>query len=581
MENFIEENKSLEKENEKKVNNVVALVMILLSFAQIVFIILFYFNKDVYTYFKNGYVLLGVSLFVLIPGIFQGVYPKHIPWMKFVLLPILLITVTLLDYIFNIASFALFILPTILCAQYRSKKYLLGTFIASLLLLTLSSVLIYVTAKNGHYLPVFEYDFSEPFVTFVSFYLPKVILYLIVAAIGMFIWTYISGVFNKQVEYSKDLANMQTEINTASQIQTSILPTNFNLVINQGYYLYASMKPAKEVGGDFYDFFYLNNKLYVLVGDVSDKGLSAAMFMMNVINTIRSIAYSEENISNLLTKANQIISSNNKELMYVTIWLASFDLSTNSGEYVNAGHCPAFIKDKNNNINKIECEPQPFIGVDDSIIFKSNKLNLDLGESLFIYTDGVTDAINNNGNFFGEEGIIDSLKNTSHSPYKIIKNMITNIADHAGDANQYDDITMLSLTNLGFNKEERYDYDFNSISSIIDITNEYLKNIGLNEESISLIDTAIDDAATNVIDYSKNTKKDYFEVKYTIFDGNFAITFIDSGKEFNPLEYKKIDFSKDRKIGGLGIHLYKNIMDECYYQRINEQNVLTLIKRVI
>lgn len=580
MENINRINNEIGIENESRVNNAISFIMICFAMIEVIFILLFYLFPDIFVFFDNGYALFALSILILIPAIVQWASPRYIKWMKYVLMITMLLMVTYLDYVFSIGSFALFILPTLLCAQYNSKKFSLSIFGLSILALTINSVAIYITAKNGVYKSIFNFDFSNPIITFVNFYLVKLIIYTIFAVTSMATMNNTKYAVKKQVDYSNNLISIKSEIDTASKIQMSILPTNFNLAVDQGFYLSALMKPAKEVAGDFYDFYYINNKLYIIVGDVSDKGLSAAMFMMNVKNTIRALSNNETDITKILTAANKIISDNNKELMFVTIWMASIELDTGKGEYINAGHCPAFIKDSNNVVSKLDSEPQLIIGVDGSVSYFSNEFVIPLGCNLFIYTDGVTDAINNEGISFGEAGITKSLMKDGCAPTKVIENISEDIFNHVGEEEQFDDITILSLNYHGFDFEKNYDYKIENVRDIVDNLNAVLENNNVDEEIIDNIDSAIDDVVSNIIDYSQNEKNDTFTVKYSLFAGNLVISFIDSGVEFNPLEMDSPDLSEDRKIGGLGIYLFRNIMDESFYKRFRDQNILTLVKKL-
>lgn len=249
----------------------------------------------------------------------------------------------------------------------------------------------------------------------------------------------------RNAEESAANAVIKTELNAASSIQRSSLPDP--VFTGDRFRINAVMNPAKTVGGDFYDYFYDKGRIAVLIADVSDKGLPAAMFMMKAKNAIRSELSSGKSIEEAVDSVNDFLSSENGENMFITLWVAVIDSVTGEGEYVNCGHNYPFIRHSDGMVTVVENTPNPIIGVFGGIEYPSHSLSLSSGDVLFLYTDGLTDALDKNGEAFGEERLMTLLKGPVElkdpAGYAVAK-----INEFANGADQFDDMTSLSLTIL-------------------------------------------------------------------------------------------------------------------------------------
>lgn len=247
----------------------------------------------------------------------------------------------------------------------------------------------------------------------------------------------------RNAEESAANAVINTELSAASSIQRSSLPDP--VFTGDRFRINAVMNPAKTVGGDFYDYFYDKGKIAVLIADVSDKGLPAAMFMMKAKNAIRSELSYGKSIEDAVDSVNDILSSENSENMFITLWAAVIDPSTGEGKYVNCGHDYPFVRHMDGTVTALENDPNPIIGVFGGIKYPSHSLSLASGDVLFLYTDGLTDALDRNGEAFGAgrlksllEGPVDT---NDPSGYAVRK-----INEFAEGTVQFDDMTSLSLT---------------------------------------------------------------------------------------------------------------------------------------
>ena len=243
----------------------------------------------------------------------------------------------------------------------------------------------------------------------------------------------------------------EAELELASSIQESALPNVFPAFPDRNEFeLYAIMNPAKEVGGDFYDFFLIDDDhLCMVIADVSGKGVPASLFMMTSKTTIDNVAMLESSPEEILTKANEAICANNKMDMFVTVWLGILEISTGKLTAANAGHEYPFIM-KNGKFEVFKDKHGMAVGVMDGIKYKEYTVDLSPGDCILVYTDGVAEANNKKKELFGIERIQDALDSCKSNDCKdIITKVRTDIDEFADGATQFDDITMLCMKYFG------------------------------------------------------------------------------------------------------------------------------------
>jgi len=257
------------------------------------------------------------------------------------------------------------------------------------------------------------------------------------------------------------LATVQADLDMAAEIQANVLPTITRVISARNEFeLFSSMEPAKEVGGDFYDFFMIDDDhLALVVADVSGKGVPAALFMMLSKTVIKMEALSNLNPAAVLQRANADLSEKNDDDMFTTAWLGVLEISTGKLTYADAGHEKlAYYHDgtwelppKPNGAVALAAIPhEAFDKVPDKYRFRNHTMQLQPGDAIFQYSDGVTEATDANEELFGEERLIDALNGSpSTSPGKILPFVRKQIAEFVKDAPQFDDITMLGLRYIG------------------------------------------------------------------------------------------------------------------------------------
>lgn len=243
-------------------------------------------------------------------------------------------------------------------------------------------------------------------------------------------------------------ARIDKELEFAKTIQHSAIPTVFPPYPGHSEFdIYAAMDTAKEVGGDFYDFYFVGeNKLGFLIADVSGKGIPAAMFMMTAKTIIKGYAESGKSVDEVFTIANEKLCESNEAGMFVTAWFGMLDLLTGRVEFVNAGHNPPLVRHKDSTFDYLKSKPSFVIAGMEGMKYRRNEIFLSPGDEIYLYTDGVTEATDSENRLYGEERLVRFL-NTLHglSGEEICHAVKDDVADFVGDAPQFDDITMLYL----------------------------------------------------------------------------------------------------------------------------------------
>ena len=256
----------------------------------------------------------------------------------------------------------------------------------------------------------------------------------------------------KQHREKAERERISNDLHMANQIQTSVLPHEFPpFPDRKEFELYAMMVPAKEVGGDFYDFFFIDDDhLCLVMADVSGKGIPAALFMMNTKVILKSYAMGDNTPSEVLEKTNTEICSNNQMEMFVTVWLGIVELSTGKIVASNAGHEYPAIGYADGEFELIKDKHGFVLGGMDGMKYKDYELQLEKGDKLFLYTDGVPEATNVEGEMFGTDRMLEALNADRYAPVEeLLRNVRSAVSGFTPGAEQFDDMTMLSFEYTG------------------------------------------------------------------------------------------------------------------------------------
>jgi Amt family ammonium transporter len=398
---------------------------------------------------------------------------------------------------------------------------------------------------------------------------------------------------HKAYETIKDQKErMEDELNIGREIQMGMVPLVFPPFPDRNEFsIFAALEPAREVGGDFYDFYFIDDdKLCVCIGDVSGKGVPAALFMAMAKTLIKSRANDDRSTASILTHVNEELSLDNKNSMFVTIFAAILNLRTGELVYTNAGHNPPYIKRKDGTLQRLDERHGPVVGAMDGIVYTEGRIAMESGDMLYLYTDGVTEAMNAKDRLFSEKRLIKKLAAKSiKEPKSSVTKMIDAVKAFAGDAEQADDITVLALAFHGSAEDEAL------VQQRIVIKNQLLEINAVNKRFASFAEDfgippqistkfniIFDELLNNVISYAYRDDNEHdIEVKMEAWGNRLVVTITDDGVPFNPLNVDTPDTSlslEEREIGGMGIHLVRNLIGDVSYQRHIGKNITTMIE---
>ena len=400
---------------------------------------------------------------------------------------------------------------------------------------------------------------------------------------------------------------IDSELLVANKIQQSMLPQeNGQLIMENGQLvgdveIYGSLVPAREVGGDLYDYFIRDEKLFFCIGDVSGKGVASAMMMAVVHTKFRDFSAHENNPARIMQNINVGCCQNNKTNMFVTLFIGVLDLPTGRLRYCDAGHDAPFIME--NGEWRIEnCHPHLPVGVFDDFTYSVEETHIEPNSTIFLYTDGLTEAKNSQHKLFGLERVkevlagclVDSsfsrLGTNVTSPNDLIETMIEAVHQFVGDAEQSDDLTMMAIRYT----PQQYECilseklviknDVKEVSKLSEFIKSVLEKQNIEKSLGRQLRLAVEEAVVNVIDYAYPVGQEgEIEVRVLSDGKTMKTVIIDSGVAFDPTAKERADTTlsaEDRQIGGLGILMVREIMDSINYERINHQNVLTLVKQL-
>ena len=385
-------------------------------------------------------------------------------------------------------------------------------------------------------------------------------------------------------------ARIDKELEYAKQIQLSALPTNFPE--GEEYKIFAQMIAAKEVGGDFYDFYKLNDKTVAfLAADVSGKGIPAAMFMMTAKTIIKDLAESGMAVNEIFTKANEKLCENNESGMFVTAWMGILDLESGKLQFANAGHNPPLIKRADGSFEYLKTRAGFVLAGMEGVRYRVGELTLSPGDRVFLYTDGVTEATDAHNQLYGEDRLLAFMNgNAAMTADALLPALKANIDEFVGEAPQFDDITMVMFdykpqqggTNM---ITQTFPAKVDALSDVLGFVDQTLEGYECPMKIQMAVCVAIEEVFVNVAHYAYGEGEGDMTLGIGFDEESRQITFrmTDKGTPFDPLQKPDPDITlsaEDREIGGLGIFITKKTMDTVTYAYEGGENVLTMVKKI-
>ena len=388
-------------------------------------------------------------------------------------------------------------------------------------------------------------------------------------------------------------AAIESELKVASDIQMSMLPKIFPAYPDRDDIdIFGQLTPAKAVGGDLFDFFIRDEKLFFCIGDVSGKGVPAALVMAVTRAQFRTVSAHESMPERIVTRLNETMSEGNDSLMFVTLFVGVLDLPTGRLRYCNAGHdAPLLI---GSDLGMLPCDSNLPVGVMGDWKYTLQETQIDKSTTIFLYTDGLTEAENSNHDQFTEERILkvaeESLANHTHKPFMLVDNMTKAVREFVNGAEQSDDLTLLAIQytkqqlDVRFQRSITLTNDISQVPKLKAFMDNVCEVMGFDDATTLQMNLAIEEAVVNVIDYAyPEGTTGTVNIEAQANDVRLKFVISDYGKFFDPTNVPSVDTTlslEERSIGGLGIFMVRQLMDSVNYERIGGFNVLTLRKKL-
>lgn len=387
---------------------------------------------------------------------------------------------------------------------------------------------------------------------------------------------------------------METELNVGREIQMSLVPQVFPAFPDrQEIDLDALLEPAREVGGDLYDYYFLDrDNLCFCIGDVSGKGVPAALFMAITKTLIKSRSVDDYSTASIVTHLNDELSEDNTTSMFVTLFLAILHVPTGEFVYTNAGHNPTMIKRVGGEIETLTNRHGPIVGAMPGLAYKEDRVTLHRGDLMLLYTDGVTEAMNPAGDLYSDSRLASLVGQAPHgAPHDLVASVLKDVVEFESGAERADDITIVSLKYSGIRtdtQDQRFYIEIKNDLKEIDRVNEefhsFLESAGVSVAFGYKFSVVFDELLNNTISYAYTDDAEHaIAVEAEIRGDNLVVTIIDDGMPYNPFTRPAPDTSlslEEREIGGLGVHLVRNLVEDVGYQRKTNTNVITLTHRL-
>ena len=389
-------------------------------------------------------------------------------------------------------------------------------------------------------------------------------------------------------------ASIESDLRIASDIQMGMLPEKFPTKDDRDdVQLYASLTPAKEVGGDLFDFYFRDEKLFFCIGDVSGKGVPASLFMAVTRSTFRTVSAHESIPDRIVMTMNKTISNMNKTHMFVTLFVGVLDLPTGRLRYCNAGHDAPLLVGAG--VGELPCESNIPVGFFPNWKYIPQEAQIFTGTTIFLFTDGLTEAMDADKAMFQMKRVNEvaalALANQQQEPRQIIAQMTEAVHQFVGDAEQSDDLTMMAIqyirqqSDVQMRKSIVLSNDTQEVPQLNAFVEDVCQIVGFNQSVTMQIKLAVEEAVVNVMKYAyPSGHRGDVTIEAASNDVRLKFTIIDSGQPFDPTVQAAVDTTlsaKERKIGGLGIHIIRQNMDSINYERMDNLNVLTLRKKIL
>lgn len=562
------------------------IIMIAFGAAILVYIINNQWDDSRFFYggIAGGFLLVGIIINI----IFRK---QAYPWIKYLNNVVMVITIAVLCGYSDDVAPLLLLIPFINSFYFRPVFTLVTGLVCLLMMyITIMSIMLpyYNIEGNFEFNPILAITSAFDFTDETQRMVFSGKSFLMVAGAALVIMSvYLSFSSRRftirQGELMQKNLTTETELKVAKDIQEGILSADFP--DNDSYAVYANMTAATEVGGDFYDYFPIDEThLAVVIGDVSGHGMAAAMFMTLSKTLIQVYARMNNATDKTFELTNRYLQRSNPAKFFVTSWIGILDLTTGTLSYTNAGHnypvlirkgCePGFLSDK----------PNFVLGRRRLVRYREKRTKLKPGDKLVLYTDGVTEAQDAAEEFFGDDRLLSVVaREKEHDQQEIVTAIRQTVNDFENGKDHYDDATILALSFKDYlHVEPPESKQFYLTTETFDSVTEYVTGkcaeAGCDDETVGKLEIATSEILANIESYAYENGGE-LEILTKSRDRRMTIIFKDRGKPFNPLLVQEPDVNMpltERKPGGLGVFIVKKLVSETSYTYENGQNILTI-----
>lgn len=418
---------------------------------------------------------------------------------------------------------------------------------------------------------------------------------LVLTLVGLLILSFIIMRSAKSIYKLRDAnaekQRIDSELMIAKNIQMNMLPETYPPFSDRNDLdIYGSLVPAKMVGGDLYDFFIRDEKLYFCIGDVSGKSVPAALVMAVTHSLFLSISSHESHPARIMQGINESLCRGNESNMFVTFFIGVLDLPTGIMRYCNAGHNPPLIV-KGDVVEALPAKANLPLGVMDDMDYILQQVNIEPETMIVLYTDGLTEAKNLKRQQFGAERTFKVVKECHDATAtQLIETVTQKVNAFVGDAEPSDDLTLLAIRytpimeSWTLSRSIILENDVSQVTELNQFVQTVTEELQLDKALSRRIKLAVEEVAVNIMNYAYVADaKGQVKVEAMANDQRLRFILTDSGRAFDPTAVSRADTTlsvEDRPIGGLGILLVRNLMDSINYERIDGQNILKIEKKI-
>lgn len=384
----------------------------------------------------------------------------------------------------------------------------------------------------------------------------------------------------------------EDEFDVGRKIQLSILPPDFPAYPDHDEFdVYATLHPAREFGGDFYDFFFIGEDRFCFsIGNVSGKCIPAASFMSMTKSIVKSRAGDDFSTASILTHVNEELCEINKTTTFATLFMGILNIKTGKLLYTNAGHTPPYIRHEEGPLEMLETFHGPVIGAVRGLVYKEGKTMLSKNDILLAVTDGVTDARDNADNLFSDKRLAEFMSTcVFESAEDLVRATVSEVLRSKNQADRLDDITVLAVQFLispqeaaGPKMELTVPNQLSEASRVKEHFDTFSAHYGIPKQVRLKMHVVFDELLTNIISYAYQDKEKHdIGIKIELSTDRLKVSMFDDGIPFNPLGLETPDTElplEKREVGGLGIHLVRKMMDKVSYRRRIDKNVITVVE---